>query len=39
MRFLSPITEAFYRDMSPFKLKTHVRDRMIAELEKMEAGE
>ncbi len=38
MRFLPPITAESYRGMSAFKLKNHVRDRMAAELEKMEPG-
>jgi 1-acyl-sn-glycerol-3-phosphate acyltransferase len=36
MRFMEPITAKFYQDMSAFQLKNRVRDRMIAELEKME---
>ncbi len=39
MRLLAPITEESYRDMSPFKLKNFVRDRIAAELERMEKGE
>ena len=39
MRLLAPITEETYRDMSPFKLKNRVRDRIAAELKKMETSE
>ena len=36
MRFLPPITADSYQGMNAFQLKNWVRDRMIAELEKME---
>jgi len=36
MRFMPPITAEFYREMTPFKLKNHVHNCMVRELEKME---
>ncbi|MDH3982168.1 MAG: 1-acyl-sn-glycerol-3-phosphate acyltransferase [Kiritimatiellaceae bacterium] len=39
MRFMPPITADVYQEMSPFKLKNHVRNCMISELEQMEQEE
>jgi len=36
MRLLAPVTEDSYREMTPFKLKNHVRDQIATELERME---
>lgn len=36
IRLLAPVTEEAYRDMTPFKLKNHVRDQIATELERME---